>query len=63
MSDGSRFNSPAELVAIANAAHIAGDAPLERAAKRELLEHFDIRLSFGRERRTAAADIESGVTR
>lgn len=40
--------SPAELVAIANAAHRIGDRELERTAKRELKDRFDIEIRFGR---------------
>jgi hypothetical protein len=46
-----RFTSPAELTAVAVAAHKAGDVRLERAAKRELREQFGMRISFLREPR------------
>lgn len=42
------FESPAELVAIARAAHVARDRDLERAAKRELLNQFGITIKFPR---------------
>jgi hypothetical protein len=42
------FTSPAELTAILVSAHRAGDVALERAAKRELEQRFDLRVSFRR---------------
>ena len=39
--------SPAELVAIATAAHKTGDTDLKAAALRKLREQFGIKLSFG----------------
>jgi hypothetical protein len=48
--DQSRFESPPALVAIANAAHLAGDRSLERAARRELLERYGIEVKFRRDR-------------
>lgn len=39
--------SPATLVAIARAAHIAGDQDLERAARRQLDQRFAIKIQFG----------------
>lgn len=50
-----RFSSPAELTAILVAAHRAGDAALERSARRELQERFNLRISFGRESRREVA--------
>ena len=41
-------NSPAELVAIARAAHLVGDRSLKRAAVRELRTQFGIRITFER---------------
>ena len=50
-------NSPAELVAIARAARIAGDRELERAARGELRDRFGIALTF----HNAAATVEGGA--
>ena len=50
-----KFSSPAELTAILVAAHRSGDTGLERAAKQELLDRFDIRISFKREPRPEAS--------
>lgn len=41
-------NNPEALVAIARAAHVAGDKSLERAARRQLADVFGIRVSFPR---------------
>jgi hypothetical protein len=41
-------SDPATLVAIANAAHQAGDRGLERAARRELLARHGIVIRFAR---------------
>jgi len=46
MSKTERLNSPAELVAIARAAHIVGDLDLKRAAVGALATHFGIRIRF-----------------
>lgn len=48
MSNHELGKSPAELVAIANAAHRIGDKQLEQSAKRELKSRFDIEIKFGR---------------
>lgn len=39
--------SPAELVAIATAAHKTGDTELKTAALRKLREQFGIKLTYG----------------
>ena len=41
-------DNPEALVAIARAAHVAGDKYLERAARRQLADVFGIRVSFPR---------------
>jgi len=48
MSNASESGGPAELVAIARAAHIAGDRDLEKVAKRELRNRFGIEIKFTR---------------
>lgn len=50
------FTTPADLTAILVAAHRAGDVELERSAKRALLEHFSIRVTFARPRAREAAN-------
>ena len=50
MAQSQQLKSPAELVAIARAAHIVGDRDLERSAKHELLEQFGIEIKFQRAR-------------
>jgi hypothetical protein len=60
-----RIGSPADLVAVAKAAHVTGDRDLERAARRLLLEQHGIELIFrrpdgagrGRSRSTAASKL------
>lgn len=39
-------DSPSTLVAIVRAARLSGDTDLERAARRELLERFGMRVQF-----------------
>lgn len=58
MDDISRpiAKSPAELVAIAIAAHKTGDSELKTAALRKLREQFGIKLSFGMPRTECEAD-------
>lgn len=41
-------DSPAALVAIARAAHLANDTELKRAALRELKERFEMTIRFGK---------------
>jgi len=51
--NGSRkrlITSPAYLVAIARAAHLAGDGDLAKMAKDELRQEFGIEIDFARER-------------
>jgi hypothetical protein len=50
---------PAELVAIARAARIAGDRDLERVTKRELRDRYGIVLTFTR----PTADVERETKR
>ena len=49
MADLSRpiAKSPAELVAVAIAAHKTGDTELKTAALRKLREQFGVKLTFG----------------
>jgi hypothetical protein len=54
MSSIEHLRSPAELVAIARAAHIVGDRDLERAARNELREAFGIEIRFPRPARPKA---------
>ena len=58
MSDISRpiSNDPAELVAIAIAAHETGDTDLQTATLRNLREQFGIKLTFGMPRTECEAD-------
>ncbi len=51
-SDPPVNNSPAELVAIARAAHVVGDRQLEKAARRDLLARFGIRIRFPANKKT-----------
>lgn len=44
-----KLDSPETLVAIARAAHVAGDRRLEQAAKRRLQEQFGITIKFDRQ--------------
>lgn len=46
MSKTERLNSPAELVAIARAAHVVGDSELKRAAVGALVARFGIKIQF-----------------
>lgn len=46
MSKTESLNSPAELVAIARAAHVVGDVYLKRAAVGALVARFGIRIRF-----------------
>jgi hypothetical protein len=48
------LDGPPALVAIIQAARIAGDRELERAARRRLSEVFGVDLSFRRKRQEAA---------
>jgi hypothetical protein len=50
-SPPSRFGAPPALLAIIQAARSAGDRDLERAARRELAEHYGIELVFRRQSR------------
>lgn len=51
-----RSAGPAELVAVARAAHLTEDRDLERAAKRELLDRFGIAITFRRRTAPRPAD-------
>jgi hypothetical protein len=46
MSKTESLNSPAELVAIARAAHVVGDVDLKRAAIGALATRFGIQIRF-----------------
>lgn len=48
--------SPAELVAIATAAHKTGDTELKNAALRKLREQFGVKLTFGMPQKECEAD-------
>ncbi len=51
------LNSPAELVAIARAAHVVGDVDLKRAAVGALVARFGIKIQFPKpEHRKGVAD-------
>ena len=57
MSKTESLNSPAELVAIARAAHVVGDVDLKRAAVGALVARFGIRIQFSKpEPRKGVAD-------
>ena len=56
MSKTETLNSPAELVAIARAAHVVGDIDLKRAAVGALATHFGIRIRFPKQ------ELRKGVT-
>jgi hypothetical protein len=45
-ADRDRFDEPAALLAIAQAARLAGNRPLELAARKELLKRHGIKLGF-----------------
>lgn len=48
MTKPEALSSPAELVAIARAAHVVGDVELKRAAVGELVNRFGIRIRFAK---------------
>ncbi len=48
MARTERLSSPAELVAIARAAHVVGDVDLKRAAVIGLANRFGIRIQFAK---------------
>lgn len=54
-----RLQTPADLVAIANAAHRQGDRRLLSAARRVLREQFGIRIVFDRRDKPAKAEAEA----
>ena len=57
MSKTESLNSPAELVAIARAAHVVGDVDLKRAAVGALATRFGIKIQFPKpEPRNGVAD-------
>jgi hypothetical protein len=57
MSKTESLNSPAELVAIARAAHVVGDVDLKRAAVGALATRFGITIRFPKpEPRKGVAD-------
>jgi hypothetical protein len=57
MAKTESLNSPAELVAIARAAHVVGDVDLKRAAVGALVARFGIRIRFPKpEPRKGVAD-------
>ena len=49
-----RMRSPADLVAIARAAHLVGDQELECSARQMLREQFGIGLTFHQDRKEAS---------
>jgi hypothetical protein len=57
MATTETLNSPAELVAIARAAHLVGDVDLKRAAVGALVTRFGIKIQFPKpEPRRGVAD-------
>lgn len=49
-------NNPATLVAIVIAARRSGDRELERIMRRELEEHFSVKLRFAKEKAQSGGD-------